>query len=484
MLDQEFWALLHRLQTRQCEEQTLEIKTAHTGCPDRLYDTFSSFSNQDDGGTIVFGLDERDHFACVGVYDAQDLQKKLMEVGEAMTPVVRPVLSVFDNGENTFVTAEIPPVDLTDRPCYKTAKGRLKGSYIRVGDADKPMTEYEVYSYEAYRKRYRDDIRPVEDASLVSLNQDELEHYMVRRKKNRPHFSSISTEQFNELMNITKDGKVTLSALLLFCPYPQTYFPQLAIIAARVPGTEIGEVNENGQRFIDSKRIEGNLMDMLEGAVSFVNSNMRTAVLIDQKTGKRTDLPEYPMDAVREVILNALVHRDYSRYTENMPIQLTMYADRMVVRNPGGLYGRMTIDQLGKMQPDTRNPFLVTAMEALHQTENRYSGIPRIRTAMEEAAQPEPLFEDIRGEFSVTLFNSKVSVLSYEPESEVDIKTRLLEFCVIPRTRKEIADFFGLSSIQYAIKRYVDPLVQSGIIQLAIPEKPRSRNQKYFVVKK
>lgn len=484
MLDQEFWALLHRLQTRQCEEQTLEIKTAHTGCPDRLYDTFSSFSNQDDGGTIVFGLDERDHFACVGVYDAQDLQKKLMEVGEAMTPVVRPVLSVFDNGENTFVTAEIPPVDLTDRPCYKTAKGRLKGSYIRVGDADKPMTEYEVYSYEAYRKRYRDDIRPVEDASLVSLNQDELEHYMVRRKKNRPHFSSISTEQFNELMNITKDGKVTLSALLLFCPYPQTYFPQLAIIAARVPGTEIGEVNENGQRFTDSKRIEGNLMDMLEGAVSFVNSNMRTAVLIDQKTGKRTDLPEYPMDAVREVILNALVHRDYSRYTENMPIQLTMYADRMVVRNPGGLYGRMTIDQLGKMQPDTRNPFLVTAMEALHQTENRYSGIPRIRTAMEEAAQPEPLFEDIRGEFSVTLFNSKVSVLSYEPESEVDIKTRLLEFCVIPRTRKEIADFFGLSSIQYAIKRYVDPLVQSGIIQLAIPEKPRSRNQKYFVVKK
>ena len=77
------------------------------------------------------------------------------------------------------------------------------------------------------------------------------------------------------------------------------------------------------------------------------------------------------MDAVREVLLNALVHRDYSSYTENMPIQLILYSDRMEVHNPGGLYGRLTVDQLGKMQPDTRNPFLVTAMEAMGQTENR-----------------------------------------------------------------------------------------------------------------
>ena len=109
-------------------------------------------------------------------------------------------------------------------------------------------------------------------------------------------------------------------------------------------------------------------MELLEGAVGFVNSNMRTALRVEPSTGKRVDLPEYPMDAVREVVLNALVHRDYSRYTENMPIQLTMFSDRMEVHSPGGLYGRLTLDQLGKVQPDTRNPFLVTAMEALGQT--------------------------------------------------------------------------------------------------------------------
>ena len=78
MLDQEFMELMSRIHARKCEEQVVEIKSAHSGCPDRLYDTFSSFSNQDDGGTIVFGIDEKQNFKEVGVYDAQDLQKKLM----------------------------------------------------------------------------------------------------------------------------------------------------------------------------------------------------------------------------------------------------------------------------------------------------------------------------------------------------------------------------------------------------------------------
>ena len=86
------------------------------------------------------------------------------------------------------------------------------------------MTEYEVYSYEAYRKKYRDDIRPVEEATLASLNQEDLDDYIARRKRNRPHFSAVPTDQLNELMNITKNGEVTLSAVLLFCPYPQSFF--------------------------------------------------------------------------------------------------------------------------------------------------------------------------------------------------------------------------------------------------------------------
>lgn len=481
MLVQEFQALVSRIQTRRCEEQTVEVKSAARGCPDRLYDTFSSFSNQDEGGVIVFGLDERQDFKKVGVYDAQDLQKKLMEVGEEMTPVVRPVLSVFDEDGMVFVTAEIPPIDVIDRPCFKTARGRVKGSFIRVGDGDKPMTEYEVYSFEAYRRKYRDDIRPVEDISIAGLDQTRLEQYLLQRKLDRPNLGSLPLDQLYELTGITRKGRITLSAVLLFSHYPQAYFPQLSIIASRVPGTEMGALDSSGQRFIDSKRIEGNLLEMLDSAVRFLRSNMRTALRIDPETGKRSDLPEYPVDAVREAVLNALVHRDYSVHTENMPIQMTLFSDRLEIRNPGGLYGRLTLDQLGKVQPDTRNPFLVTTMEALGETENRYSGIPRIRLSMREAGLPEPVFGDYRGEFSVCLYNRSASALTAVSEVGPVIQDDkgLLAFCTTPRTRKEITEYLGIASTQYALRRYVEPLVQNGAILLSNPVHPRSPKQTY-----
>ena len=75
MVETELKQLLLRILNRQCEEQTIEVKSAHGGCPEKLYDTLSSFSNQDSGGTLVFGLDEKANFAKVGVYDSQDLQR-------------------------------------------------------------------------------------------------------------------------------------------------------------------------------------------------------------------------------------------------------------------------------------------------------------------------------------------------------------------------------------------------------------------------
>lgn len=486
MLETELRALLLKIQQRKCEEQTVEVKSAHRGCPERVYDTFSSFANQDDGGVIVFGLDEQQGFQKIGVYDAQDLQKKLMEIGEEMTPVVRPVLTVYDEDGMVFVAAEIPPAELTERPCFKTAKGRLKGSFVRVGDADKPMTEYEIYSYEAFRKRYREDIRPVEGIALTSLDQVSVEQYLLKRKLDRPNLAAVSQEQLYELTGITRGGQVTLAAVLLFSPYPQAYFPQLSIIAARIPGTETGVVDEEGRRFLDSRRIEGSLPEMLEAAVGFLRSNMRTALKIDPATGKRSDIPEYPIDALREAILNALVHRDYSTHTENMPIQLTMFSDRVEIRNPGGLYGRITVDQLGKAQPDTRNPFLVTALEVLGQTENRYSGIPRIRRAMAEANLPEPVFRDSRGEFSVCLYNNSKALEQKAEDSQKDCAAPifsdskgLLEFCRTPRSRKEISDFLGIASIQYATRRYLEPLIQAGAILLSNPDHPKSPRQTY-----
>ncbi|MEG0494542.1 MAG: ATP-binding protein [Clostridia bacterium] len=401
-----------------------------------------------------------------------------------MTPVIRPVFTICEQDGLLFASAEIPPIDIADRPCYKRAKGRLQGSYIRVGDADQPMTEYEVYSYEAFRKKYRDDIRPVLGATVSDLDQEQLSSYISKRKQQRPNLAALPQAQLYNLMNVTNDSQVTLAAVLLFSPYPQGYFPQLSMIATCVPGTEMGLLDSLGQRFTDTKRMEGTLPDMLEGGLAFVRNNMRTSTRIDPTTGNRTDIPQYPLDAVREAILNALVHRDYSIHTEGMPIQLVLYRDRLEVRNPGGLYGRMTVDQLGNAQLDTRNPALVTALEFLGKTENRYSGIPRIRHAMAELGLPEPEFADARGEFSVTLRGElAVAVKLVEMVSTVQApyadEKSLLAFCREPRSRQEIIRYLNIASAQYALKRYLNPLIEAGAIVLTLPDKPRSSNQRY-----
>jgi ATP-dependent DNA helicase RecG len=249
----------------------------------------------------------------------------------------------------------------------------------------------------------------------------------------------------------------------------------------------MGVLDSNGNRFTDSKRIEGTLPDMLDGALAFVRANMRTATKIRKETGERIDIPQYPMDAVREAVLNALVHRDYSLHTEGMPIQLVMFTNRLEITNPGGLYGRLTIDQLGNAQPDTRNPVLVTAMETLGKTENRYSGIPTIRFAMKSRDLPEPVFLDQRSEFAVVLYNGEKAAMESAVSETVERKNvqdekGLLEFCRTPRTRGEIIEYLDIASGQYALRRYLDPLVKSGAIQLTLPGKPRSPNQQYVTV--
>lgn len=310
---------------------------------------------------------------------------------------------------------------------------------------------------------------------MSSLNMPKLENYLFRLKENKPNLAQLSDQQIMELMSVVREGKPTLTAELLWGLYPQAFFPQLGIIATAVQGTEYCEPQPDGSRFSDNKRIEGTIPEMLEGAMNFVRANTRVRTVID-KDGKRTDIPDYPMNAVKEVILNALVHRDYSIHAEGMPVQLIVFSDRLEVRNPGGLYGRLSIDMLGNAQPDTRNPVLANALEVMQVTENRYSGIPTIRREMKSANHPEPEFTAIHGEFRVCLRNAVISAADDEKTTEI------LEFCRTPRSKKELAEFLGIKSVTYGIKRYVEPLMENGLLALSEPTNPGSRSQKYYTV--
>jgi ATP-dependent DNA helicase RecG len=213
---------------------------------------------------------------------------------------------------------------------------------------------------------------------------------------------------------------------------------------------------------------------MLEGSLAFVRQNMKVKTIINDD-GKRADKPEYPLKAVREIILNALIHRDYSVHTERSPVRLVLYEDRLELENPGGLYGRITLDELGKAAADTRNPYIAGALEIMIDTENRFSGIPTVIAELKKAEMPAPVFFDKRDVFKV-LFYKKAAV----QEKTADFEQEILNYCRTPRTREELAAQFGFETPSYFIKTYISPLVDVGKIKMTLPEKPKSKFQKYF----
>lgn len=135
MLENELVSLINTITKTKSESNYIEVKSAKKGCP-KLFDTFSSFSNQQGGGKIVFGIDESDSYSICGVYDAADLQKKIMEQSLQMEPVIRPLCTTINIEGKTIVCAEIQEIDLFSKPCFYKGAGRLKGSYIRVADGD------------------------------------------------------------------------------------------------------------------------------------------------------------------------------------------------------------------------------------------------------------------------------------------------------------------------------------------------------------
>ncbi|MEG1604048.1 MAG: ATP-binding protein [Cloacibacillus sp.] len=483
MIAVELISLVQDVISKHCEMQNVELKAGEKGCP-KLYDTISAFANQSNGGIIILGVDQDDDYRICGVYDPQDIQVKITEQANQMSPVVRPLFTVAEYDGKIVVAAEIAECDLFSKPCFYKGAGIVRGSYIRVGDADLHMTEYEIYSYEAFRKKQNDELRSIERAGIETLDNAAIEVYKINIRSQKQNLAGLPDNQIYELQGVLNSGTATLTGLLLFGIYPQAFLPQLCITAVVIPGIKMGETGTDGERFIDNKKIEGRIPQMLDEALAFVQRNIKNTTII-KDDGGRYDKVEYPLKAIRELILNALVHRDYSIFTETSPVRIMIFRDRIEIESPGGLYGRLTIDSLGKVGGDTRNPYIAGAMEVLMKTENRFSGIPTVRLEMQKHGLPAPKFENLRGAFKVTLYNNTENPAPDVAEVGWDDPTqRIVDFCAIARTRKELSAQFGFASSSYFIKRYVTPLVDKNILRLTNPESPKSKNQKYVAEKK
>ena len=241
---------------------------------------------------------------------------------------------------------------------------------------------------------------------------------------------------------------------------------------------------------LDRRDFDGGIVADIEDALSFIERNTRTAYRIESL--RRENIPEYPMKALREAITNAVMHRDW--FFEGANVFVEIYANRVEVISPGTLPSGLKMAELGR-ESIRRNPLIADLLHRIEFIEKAGTGIRRIRDEAREQGCPEPEFK-IRGAFFVVVFRPDPEVRALEDQvtgevtGQVTTSTpqdtpqdtgtvRLLEVISGEMNRRQIQEALGLKNTKHVRKTYLLPALQAGLIEMTIPDKPRSSKQRY-----
>ncbi|MEG2457715.1 MAG: putative DNA binding domain-containing protein [Bacilli bacterium] len=397
------------------ETNNIEIKSAKEGFSKKCYDTISSFSNTD-GGIIIFGINENKDFLVEGVYNVNDMQKKLTTfINDTIFPKIRFELLIMTFEEKNILAIKIKEIKQSMKPCFYKPLGIYKGSYIRIGDRDDHLSEYEINNYISYDMSVQEDIKIVEGAYLDKLNEVSINNFVKHIKKIKPNFIKLNKTSILESCGIIKFYKgrwnATIAGVMLFAVDPQHFFPQCFLACTVFPGNQVGDLGDLGQRFDDNRRIEGTIEEMLESSLAFLRINMKNMVVISTETGIRKNISEFPMLALKESIMNALIHRDYSSYINSAFITVYKFDNRIEIQSPGKLYGKNKLCDLGTNKVmEVRNKNIVRILEEKGDlVENRHTGIKVIKLEMQKQGLNNPVFFEDDCSFKITLFaNNKL----------------------------------------------------------------------------
>lgn len=401
--------------TQQCE-----VKECKRHISTTITETLSAFSNGN-GGYIILGLSEKAGFTPVDDFDARAMQEALCQACEKLTPVVRPVVVTCPFEGANLVFAVIDEMLPREKPCYVTASGPHGGSFIRTGDGDRKMTEYEVNRLLEEQRQPEHDITILPEALLDDLNPDLIQALLDCERSQHPHvFANRSdTDMLLDLRimrnaekpsessfdDSSHDVHPTLAGLLALGRYPQKFFPRLNVVIAVFPGTSRDEIFTGDARLVASETITGPIPTMIDDAVT---SLMRwTAVPEDPSNddvqhdaANVYDQPAYPRIVLREALTNALTHRDYSPDARNTPVRVDVFADRIEVSNPGGLFGTTSRHRLAhETSTSARNAFLSALLRSTPYPEGGMvlsangTGYPQIVTTLRDEAR-EPIRVD------------------------------------------------------------------------------------------
>lgn len=385
----------------------VEVKSAAGGLPESIVPTLCAFANRPGGGTVLLGLDEAAGFTPITLADRRQMKTSLAsKARQALEPpVVLEITEEMVDGQSVIV-AVVPELNASQKPC-RVSGGAHRGVWVRAWDGDYRASDAEVQGLLTGRGQPRFDAEPAAGATRGDLDGELIEEFVRSCRAGSEQLAQIQDRE--ELLwrmgvLVGADRVPSVAGLLALGVYPQQHLPGTGLQAVLAAESD----SEPATRALDARRFDGPIPRMLADAVAWVARSTPSAIR-GGSAGRVTDAPTWPLEAVREVVGNALIHRDLAPWALGETALLRLDRSRLVVRNPGGLYG-LTVDRLGRIGvTSARNANLVRICQYVRlpdgtrAVEALASGIPTVFGAMRAAELPPPLFDDDGLRFTVVL---------------------------------------------------------------------------------
>lgn len=389
------------LRTHGGDRTDVEVKLGTGGCP-TVIDTLCAFANLPTGGTIIVGVDEAADFAVVGVHDVATIEQGIAsQARNALIPPPHVEFEIAVVDDRQIVVAVVTGLPASDRPCRTKSGGH---AYLRQADGDCRMSEQEIAQLISLRDRPRYDSAPVPLTSVADLDPRLVPQFIAEARTGSRRLAEASDDQILRFRAVIAPGTDQLSVAGLYAlgTYPQQFIPSLAVTAA----VELPDRREGRTR--DLADFDGPLPDLLDQAMEWVRRNTGRTMRYGPD-GHGMDEDEIPMVAVRELIANALVHRDLGPHTQTKRVEIRIKDDRLVITNPGGLWG-ITVAQLGTAAGKSSVNEYLYDMSKLIRTPNgkriiegEGGGIREARAALRKAGLRTPTFSDASVRFTAVV---------------------------------------------------------------------------------
>jgi len=350
-----------------------------------------AFANTE-GGQILIGVD--DDGAIIGVKDSQQVEQAVLNI--ALSNCNPPLLPTINRVETEHGLVIVVNVPRRVGPPHENNSGQC---YLRAGSTKRLCTPQERARLLQSAGLLHYDEAPVPRTGLDDLDLEAFGVYYQRVYERPLQEAEVPLERMLENMRFLVndlDGslRLSLAGLLLFAKSPQDFLYHARISAARWAGREAGE------DILDRQEIMGRLPQQLEQAEAFILRNTRLSTHIERV--QQTDVYQYPRPVLREALVNAVAHRDYS--LEGAQILLYIFDDRLEIRSPGTLPNSVTLDNIRTHYSKPRNETLARVLFNLGYVNTLGSGVPRMIRLMRQYVGRDPDFEIVGQQFLVRLW--------------------------------------------------------------------------------